>query len=84
MFLKKYLRLCVCVCVCLSGCLSSCFCDHHVLSPAAVSYTFEQMYYVFDLITLFVCLCVCLSVCHHVCGEMAALSNKVSSMVKTI
>ena len=32
------------------------------------------------------CLCVsvCLSVCHHVCGEMAALSNMVSSHVNTI
>ena len=31
-----------------------------------------------------VCVCVCVSVCHHVCGEMAGLSNMVSSEVNTI
>ena len=31
-----------------------------------------------------VCVCVCVSVYHHICGEMAGLSNMVSSEVNTI
>ena len=35
-------------------------------------------------VCLSVCVSVCLSVCHHVYGEMAELSNMVSSEVNTI